>query len=108
MELAYFRIPRSKEDQKRFLVIIHLDCTSWGQLRVDALKEDDTLTATFWVDNRKMQNMLMEDLHLLEDRLEAAGLQEAMLNVKFQPERAQTSVAELCMPNNEGEIDMSI
>ncbi|MDJ0837039.1 MAG: flagellar hook-length control protein FliK [Acidobacteriota bacterium] len=108
MELAAFKVPGKKNDKQRFLVVIHLDFPDWGHLRVDALKDKDSLSATFWVENRKMQNLLMDELHLLEDRLEETGLGETTLNVRLQPERASRPVSELCMPAHEGEVDLQI
>ncbi|CAM2070687.1 Flagellar hook-length control protein FliK [Sulfidibacter corallicola] len=107
MELAYMRLPGSG-DRSRFLVVIHLDFAGWGHLRVDALKERDQLNATFWVENRKMHHRVLADLHLLEDRLEELGLGEASLTVKVAPERAASSVADMCMPEDENRLDLSI
>lgn len=108
MELACFRLPKKKKSQGRYLVVLHLDFPNYGHLRVDALREEDRLSATFWVENRKMQDKIMDELHHLEDRLEEQGLGEVLINVKRHPQRATQSVAELCMPPHEGEVDMQI
>jgi len=108
MELAYFRLPGEKKDKKRFLVVIHLDFESWGHLRIDALKDADQLAATFWVENTKMHQVVLKQLHKLEDRLEEAGMGEASVNVRIAPQRATQSVAELCIAPHDGQVDLTL
>jgi len=108
-EMAYFRMPKAKKDQNRFLAVIHLDFQDWGHLRVDALKELDRLSATFWTETRPMHHRILQQLHQLEDRLEAAGLGEVQLNVKVAPQRATKPVLELCAAGGEdGRLDFWI
>ena len=108
MELAYFRMPGSTKDKRRFLVVLHLDFENWGHLRVDALRDDGQLSATFWVESPKMHRRILKELHNLEDRLEENGLGDAELTVKIEPQRATSSVAKLCAPVHDGEVDLSI
>ena len=89
-------------------MVIHLDFEEWGHLRVDALKEHESLAATFWVENKKMHHLLLRDLHHLEDRLEEAGMGDVALTVKIEPQRASRPVAELCTPKHDGQLDLSI
>ncbi len=107
-ELAYFRMPGADKRKKRFLAVIHLDFEGWGHLRVDALKDYDSLTATFWAETARMHHRILQDLHLLEDRLEASGLGETGLTVKIEPSRARQSVAQLCAPGRDGRFDFWI
>jgi hypothetical protein len=108
MELAYFRLPNKDKQEGRFLVVIHLDFENFGHLRVDALKEKDQLSATFWVETIRMHNYLLKDLHSLEDRLEEIGLGEVTLTLKQEPRRAASSVADLILPGHDGELDVRI
>lgn len=108
MELAYFKLPGSKKDKKRYLVVLHLDFQGWGHLRVDALKQQGMVSATFWAETPTMHHKLLRELHALEDRLEELGLGDTTLNVKIAPERATRSVAELCVPSDENKLDVSI
>ena len=108
-ELAYFKLPNKKnQDRKRFLVVIHLDFEMWGHLRVDALKEEDNLSATFWVETRKMHHHLLGELHHLEDRLEELGMGDVMLNLKIEPDRAAKPLLDLCAPSSDNELDVQI
>jgi len=108
MELAAFRLPGKQKERGRFLVVIHLDFPDWGHLRVDALKQSESLTATFWTETRAMQNLLMDDLHLLEDRLEETGIASVSLNVRLAPRRATRQVSELCSTSPDGALDFEV
>lgn len=108
MEFAYMRLPGGERKQGRFLVVIHLDFEVWGHLRVDALRQDGQLSATFWVENMQMHRQVNKSLHALEDRLEALGMGEVMLNTKLEPSRATKSVADLVMPRDDGQLDVSV
>ncbi len=90
------------------MVVLHLDFEKWGHLRVDALKESGQLAATFWVEGVKMHRKVLKELHKLEDKLEDAGMGEASLNVRIAPQRAASSVAELCVSPHDGQVDMTL
>ena len=75
---------------------------------MDALKEEDNLSATFWVETRKMHHHLLRELHQLEDRLEELGMGDVMLNLKIEPDRAAKPLLDLCAPSSDNELDVQI
>jgi len=108
MELAYFRLPGSGEKKRRFLVVIHLDFEQWGHLRVDALKEDEQISATFWVSSTAMCEHLKRDMAILRKSLSSQGVDSLDLSVKIEAKRAQKPVSQLCLPSHDGELDVQI
>jgi hypothetical protein len=107
MEFAYMRLPSKDKSNQRFLVVIHLDFEAWGHLRVDALRQEGQLSATFWAENMAMHRQISKELHALEDRLEALGMGEVMLNTKLEPARASKAVSDLIVPKEDGELDFN-
>lgn len=108
MELAYFRLPGGSENKHRYLVVIHLDFDRWGHLRVDALREGEQLSATFFVANSRMRMHLNGELPRLQQALSRQGVGEIHLSVKQEPAKAESRVADLCLPRHDGELDFKV
>lgn len=96
LDLMLFKPRRQQTAARRYVVAIHLDFEAWGHLRVDAVKDRQDLSATFWAETPRMLSLIRRHLPRLASRIEAHGLLRVSLEARLSPQRACQTAADLC------------
>jgi flagellar hook-length control protein FliK len=105
LEILYKPLHHSKNN-KKFLVVLHLDFEGTGHLRADILKENQKLTATLWAGSKEMEKKLNQELPKLTSRFRKAGLEHVQLSVVESIAHAERKPAELVKSYHEGVFDL--
>jgi len=105
LEILYKPLHNAKEN-KKFLVVLHLDFEGTGHLRADILKENQKLTATLWAGSKKMEEKLKQKLPMLKSRFLKAGLEHVHLSVVESVAHAERKPAELVKSYHDGVFDL--